>query len=65
VESNEHQNNTNIHRQPDPEVIPEEHEIHTDDDGYHRYHVKRGSDLSAQSSGKRHFSSPSRDHPLQ
>jgi hypothetical protein len=55
VESCEHQNNANIHRQPFPESVSEEREIYTDYDGYHRHHVKHDSDLSAHSSGNRHF----------
>ena len=51
VESCEHQDNANIHRQPFPESVSEEHEIYTDDDGCHRRHVKHDGYLSA------HFSS--------
>jgi hypothetical protein len=47
VESCEHQNNANIHRQPFPESVSEEHEIYTDYDGCHRHHVKHDSYLSA------------------
>jgi len=47
VESYEHQDNANIHCQPFPESVSEEHEIYTDDDGYHRHHVKHVSYLSA------------------
>jgi hypothetical protein len=55
VESCEHQNNANVHRQPFPESISEEPEIYTDNDGCHRQHVKHDSHLSAHSSGNRHF----------
>jgi hypothetical protein len=51
VESCEHQDNANIHCQPFPESVSEEHEIYTDYDGCHRHHVKHYSYLSA------HFSS--------
>src|SRR6266849_3739331 len=47
VESGEHQDNANIHCQPFPESVSEEHEIYTDYDGYHRHHVKHDSYLSA------------------
>jgi hypothetical protein len=39
VESSKHQDNANIHRQPFPESVSQEHEIDTDDDGYHRHHA--------------------------
>jgi hypothetical protein len=55
VESCEYQNNANIHRQPFPELVSEEHEIYTDYDGCHRHHVKHHSYLSAHSNGDRHF----------
>jgi hypothetical protein len=53
VESCEHQDDANIHCQPFPEMVSEEHNIYTDYDGYHRHHVKHYSYLSA------HFSQPS------
>src|ERR1700674_5481273 len=52
VESCEHQDNADIHCQPFPESVSEEHEIYTDYDGCHRHHVKHDSYLSA------HFSPP-------
>jgi hypothetical protein len=52
VESSEHQDNANIHYQPFPVSVSEEHEIYTDYDGDHRHHVKHDSYLSA------HFSLP-------
>jgi hypothetical protein len=55
VESCEHQNNANIHCQPFPESVSEEHEIYTDYDGYHHHHVKHDGYLSAYSSGKCQF----------
>ncbi|HEY3777499.1 MAG TPA: hypothetical protein VGL35_05535 [Rhizomicrobium sp.] len=47
VERCEHQDNSNIHCQPFPEPVSEEPEIHTDDDGCHRQHVKHDNYLSA------------------
>ena len=47
VESSEHQDDSNIHCQPFPESVSEEHEIYTDYDGYHRHHVKHERYLSA------------------
>jgi hypothetical protein len=47
VESCEHQDNANIHCQPFPESVSEEHEIYTDYDGCHRHDVKHDSYLSA------------------
>src|SRR5712671_233290 len=47
VESCEYQDNANIHCQPFPESVSEEHEIYTDYDGCHRHHVKHDSYLSA------------------
>jgi hypothetical protein len=43
VETSEHQDNTNVHHQPFPESVSEEHEIHTDYNGSHRHHVKHYS----------------------
>jgi hypothetical protein len=54
IESYEHQDNANIHSQPFPESVPEEHQIYADYDGYHRHHVKHVSYLSAHFSGS-HF----------
>jgi len=53
AESCEHQDNANIHCQPFPESVSEEHEIYTDYDGCHRHRVKHDRYLSA------HFSSVS------
>src|SRR5579862_10951 len=55
VESREHQDNADIHRQPFPESVSEEHEIYADYDGGHRHHVEHDSYLSAHSSRNRHF----------
>jgi hypothetical protein len=43
VESSENQDNANIHYQPFPESVSEEHEIYTDYNGCHRHHVKHHS----------------------
>jgi hypothetical protein len=43
VESSEHQDNANIHDQPFPESVSEEHEIYTDYNDCHRHHVKHYS----------------------
>jgi hypothetical protein len=47
VESYENQDYANIHCQPFPAPVSEEREIYTDDDGYHRHHVKPDSYVSA------------------
>ena len=47
IESCEYQNNANIHYQPFPDSVSEEHEIDTDYNGYHRGYVKYDSDVSA------------------
>jgi hypothetical protein len=47
IESSEHQENADIHCQPFPESVFEEHDIYTDYDGCHRYRIKHSSDLSA------------------
>lgn len=43
VKSAEYQDNANIHHQPFPEPVSEEHEIYTDYNGYHRHDVKHYS----------------------
>ncbi len=53
VESCKHQDNANIHCQPFPESVSEEQKIHTNDDGYHRHHVKHASCLFAHLSKTR------------
>jgi hypothetical protein len=47
VESCEHQDNADIHRQPFPEMVSEERDIYTDYDGCHRHSVEHSSYLSA------------------
>jgi hypothetical protein len=46
VERCEHQDDSDIHCQPFPESVSEEHEIYTDYDGCHRHRVKHVSHLS-------------------
>jgi hypothetical protein len=46
VESCEHQDNPNIHRQPFPESVSEEQQIYSDYGSYHGHHVKESSYLS-------------------
>jgi hypothetical protein len=47
VESSKHQDNANIHHQPFPKSVSEEHKIYTDYNGRHRHPVKHASHLSA------------------
>jgi hypothetical protein len=47
VESYDQKNNANIHYQPFPELISEEHEIYTDYNSDHCDHVKHHSYPSA------------------
>src|ERR1039457_2761495 len=47
VESCEHQDNADVHRQAFPESVSEEREIHTDDDGRHCHYIKRDGDPPA------------------
>ena len=53
VESRKHQDDTDIHYQPFPELVSEELEIYADYDGHHRHHAKHDSHLSAHVS--QHF----------
>ena len=48
IDGREHQDNSDVHYQPLPEVVPEEQHVHTDYDGHQRQHVKRDSWLSSQ-----------------
>jgi hypothetical protein len=47
IERCEHKDDSNIHRQPFPEAVSEEDQIHTDYDGCHRHHAKHDRYLSA------------------
>lgn len=40
VECAEDQNDSNVRDQPFPESIPEETDVHTDDNGYHRRDIE-------------------------
>ena len=62
VESCEHQDNANIHYQPFPESVSEEHEIYTDYDGCHRHHVKHDSYLLRQT--RHNISRPNLSSPV-
>jgi hypothetical protein len=41
IESREHQDDADVHHQPFPEAVPEEQQIHTDDNDCQRGNVKR------------------------
>ena len=43
IERREYQDNSDVHHQPLPEVVPEEQDVHADHDGYHREHVKHAA----------------------
>lgn len=47
VECYEHQDYSKIRHEPFPECVSEEENVHTDDDGHHRQHVKYDSYLRA------------------
>jgi hypothetical protein len=53
VKGGEYQHDSYIHRQPFPELVPEEQEIYTDDNGWQQQYVKYGGRL------RLHFSSRS------
>ncbi len=40
MERCEHKDDPDVHYQPLPEPVPEEQDVHADDDGYQREHVK-------------------------
>ena len=42
IDRREYQDNPDVNDQPNPELVPEEQDVHADHDGYHREHVKRG-----------------------
>jgi len=58
VESCEHQDNADVHRQPFPESVSEERDIYTNYDGHHHQHVKHDAYLSA------HIGQHSPDNPM-
>ena len=47
IERREHQDNSDVHHQPRPELVPEEQDVHADHDAYQREHVKHDGNLSA------------------
>jgi len=47
IERREYQDNTDVHHQPRPELVPEEQDVHADHDAYQREHVKHDGNLSA------------------
>src|SRR5215475_10453628 len=40
IERREHQDNSDVHHQPRPELVPEELNVHANHDAYQREHVK-------------------------
>src|SRR5262249_54615210 len=47
IERCEHQDYSDVHHQPFPEPVPEEQDVHADNDGYQREHVKHDDCLSS------------------
>jgi len=47
IERREHQDNSDVHHQPRPELVPEEQDVHADHNAYQREHVKYDGSLSA------------------
>jgi hypothetical protein len=43
IEGCKHQNDSDVHHQSFPEMVPEDQDIYSDDDGYHRHHVRDGN----------------------
>jgi len=41
IHRRKYQDNPDVNDQPNPQVVPEEQDVHADHDGYHREHVKR------------------------
>ena len=41
IDRRKYQNNSDVNHQPNPDVMPEEQDVHADHEGYHREHVKR------------------------
>jgi hypothetical protein len=46
IESCKHQNDSDVHHQSFPELVPEDQGIYSHDDGYHRHHVRQGNHRS-------------------
>jgi hypothetical protein len=49
IEAGKHQNDSDVHHQPFPEIIPEDQGIESDDGGYHHQHVKNCNHRSRHS----------------
>jgi hypothetical protein len=49
IDRRECRDNSDVHYQPRPEVVPEEQDVHGDHDGYQREHVKDDGYLSSHS----------------
>jgi hypothetical protein len=47
IERREYQDKSDVHHQPFPEPIPEEQDVHADNDGYQRERVKHDGCLSS------------------
>ncbi len=43
MEGCKHQNDSDVHHQSFPEMVPEDQGIYSDDEGYHRHHVRHGN----------------------
>ena len=43
IEGCKHQNDSDVHHQSFPEMVPENQGVYSDDDGYHRHQVKHGN----------------------
>lgn len=50
VERAEHQNDSDIYRQPFPEVVPEEQKVNANHDHNQREHIQHGDGLSSHAS---------------
>jgi hypothetical protein len=47
IEGRKHQDNSDVHGQPWPKLMPEEKDVHTDHYGHHGEHVKHGDQISS------------------
>jgi len=47
IERREYQDNSDVYHQPFPEPVPEEQDVHADNDGYQREPVKHDGCLSS------------------
>jgi hypothetical protein len=46
IERRKHQDNSDVHHQPRPELVPEEHDVHADHYAYQRERIKHDGNLS-------------------